>query len=87
LAARYNLVRLAAQHAPPVAIWLQTSHGDSLSYGSSEAFLANIRAPLSVNATVLRRAGHRISVWQAQLPAAVTWLGRSIQGFTPVTTG
>lgn len=81
LARRYNLVALA-RRPPPVAMWLQTSHSDRLSYGSSAAFIRAARPPLAVNAIVLRHAGHRISLWQGLLPDALTWLGANVPGFT-----
>ena len=69
LAARYDLVALARRHPPPVAIWLETSHADPISYRSSAAFLKVTRPPLSVDAIVLQNAGHRLALWQAILPA------------------
>ena len=68
LAARYDLVALARRHPPPVAIWLETSHADPISYRSSAAFLKVTRPPLSVDAIVLQNAGHRLALWQAILP-------------------
>jgi enterochelin esterase-like enzyme len=83
LAARYDLVDLVARRPPPVAIWLETSHADATSYPSSAALLKVTRAPLAVSATVLKHAGHRLSVWQGELPAVVAWLGADIPGFRP----
>jgi len=82
-AKRYNLVALAHK-PPPVAIWLETSHSDPDSYTSSAKFLKVVRPPLSVDAVVLRNAGHRIQIWQALLPQALTWLGATIPGFRPL---
>lgn len=81
--ARYDLVRLAHQAAPPVAIWLETSHADPVSYSSSAAFLKATRSPTAVDAVVLQHAGHRLSVWQGLLPQALTWLGTNVAGFSP----
>ncbi|GAA2109321.1 hypothetical protein GCM10009841_30540 [Microlunatus panaciterrae] len=81
LASRYNLVSLTRRSPPPVALWLETSHTDSVSYGSSAALLRAAKPPLAVNATVLRHAGHRISLWQNLLPGSLTWLGANISGF------
>jgi hypothetical protein len=83
LATRYDLVRLQHTAPPPVALWLETSHADQLSYSSSAAFLKAARPPTAVAATVLQRAGHRMSVWQGLLPTALAWLGRSVPGFAP----
>lgn len=83
LAERYDLPRLVARRPPPVAVWLQTSHADPLSYGSTSQFLRAAHAPLSVHATVFKNAGHRISVWTDLLPQALEWLGGTVQGFRP----
>jgi len=72
LAAHYDLVALARRKPPPVAIWLETSHADALSYVSSVAFLRAAKPPLAVDATVLQHAGHRISLWQGLLPSSLT---------------
>ena len=83
LARRYDLVALAKASPPPVALWIETSHADAVSYHSSAAFLSATRAPLSVKAVVLQNAGHRMSVWLGLLPEALRWLGSSIAGFGP----
>ncbi|HVN12072.1 MAG TPA: alpha/beta hydrolase-fold protein [Kineosporiaceae bacterium] len=83
LAARYNLVSLADRSPPPVALWIETSHADPLSYGSSAQLLKTARPPLSVTATVLQHAGHRIGVWEGLVPGALAWLGSNVAGFRP----
>lgn len=83
LTARYDLVALARRHPPPVAIWLETSHADPISYRSSAAFLKVTRPPLSVNAIVLQHAGHRLALWQAILPRTLVWLGANVPRFAP----
>ena len=80
LAARYDLVALA-KRPPALAIWMETSHTDVVSYHSSSAFLRDARPPLSIRAVVLRNAGHRISLWQALLPESLQWLGSALPGF------
>lgn len=80
---RYDLVRLEASTPPPVAVWVETSHADPLSYTSTADFLKAARAPTAVTAVVLQDAGHRMSVWQGLLPQSLTWLGASAQGFAP----
>lgn len=82
-ARRYDLARVAAHHPPPVALWVQTSHADPLSYQTSAQFLRATRAPMAVHAVVLQNAGHRDSVWIALLPQALQWLGKTAQGFAP----
>ena len=83
LAARYDLVALSRRNPPPVAIWLQTSHADPVSYNSSAAFLKSAKSPLAVNAMILQNAGHRVSLWQGLLPGSLTWLGANVPGFKP----
>jgi S-formylglutathione hydrolase FrmB len=80
-ARRYDLVALARRSPPPLAVWLETSHADPLSYTSSAALLRAAHAPLSVTATVLQDAGHRIGVWRDLLPAALGWLSTNLPGF------
>jgi alpha/beta superfamily hydrolase len=81
LAARYDLVALAKRAPPPVALWLVTSHIDSVSYSSSAALLKVAKPPLALSATVFQNAGHRLSLWQALLPGSLTWLGANVPGF------
>ena len=42
---RYDLVALVRRAPPPVAIWMETSHSDKVSYRSSADFLAAVRGP------------------------------------------
>lgn len=81
LARRYDLVALSRKNPPPVAVWLETSHADAVSYTSSAAFLKVTRPPLAVDATVLQNAGHRLSLWQGLLPGSLAWLGANVSGF------
>jgi hypothetical protein len=80
---RYDLVALADHRPPAVALWLQTSPADRLSYPSSAQLIARARAPLSVESLVMQHAGHRIAVWQALLPQALHWLAGTLPGFSP----
>ncbi len=80
---RYDLPRVVAHHPPPVALWIETSHADPVSYISSARFLRVSKSPMAVHAVVLQNAGHRDSVWIALLPQALTWLGANVQGFHP----
>ena len=83
LAERYDLIALATRGKTPVALWLETSHADRLSYPSSAAFLKAARPPLGVDALVLQNAGHRASLWKGLLPNTLIWLGANIPGFSP----
>jgi pimeloyl-ACP methyl ester carboxylesterase len=87
LAHRYDLVGLASSEAPPIALWVETSHADPASYASSAALLKAARPPLSVTQEVLQNAGHRIGVWQGLLPKALAWLGTNVPGFSPQPGG
>jgi enterochelin esterase-like enzyme len=80
---RYDLVALARRRPPPVALWVETSHADHTSYASSTALLQATRRPMSVDALVLRHAGHRLDLWRQLLPQALQWLGANIPGFAP----
>ena len=79
----YFLAHREEQHPQPVSLWVQTSHADPLSYGSTTQFLRVVREPTAVHAVVLRNAGHRLGVWVDLLPEALKWLGQDIQGFHP----
>ena len=79
----YDLVRRVTEEAPPLSLWIQTSHADKLSYSSSAALLRAVHDPTSVRAVVLRNAGHRMGVWTAVFPEALKWLGQNVQGFHP----
>ena len=78
---RYDLVALTQRNPPPVALWLETSHVDTLWYHSNAAVIKAARPPLSVDATVLQHAGHRLTVWEPLLPLSLRWLGANVRGF------
>lgn len=78
---QYDLVQVAKQDPPPVALWILTSKQDELSYPSTSALLADARPPLSVTADVLSRGGHRAQVIMPAIPTSLDWLGREMPGF------
>jgi hypothetical protein len=80
---RYDLPRVVAHHAPPVSLWVETSHADAVSYSSSARFLRSTKSPMAVHGVVLQNAGHRDWVWIALLPQALRWLGTNVHGFQP----
>ncbi len=84
---RYDLVALAKSAPPAVALWLQTSKRDSLSYTGSAALLKAAHPPLSIESRVDLNAGHRMSVWADVVPQALTWLGATAPGFTAARGG
>jgi enterochelin esterase-like enzyme len=85
-AQRYDLVALARNAPPPVAVWLETSPADRVSWSTSSAFVAAAHAPLRVQEVTLPNAGHRFGVWQGVLPRALDWLGGNAPGFRPAPT-
>ncbi len=85
-ARRYDLLARARTNPPPVALWVQTSHADPISYPSAARLLAEARPPLSVTSMVLDHAGHRVSLWRGLIPQTLAWLGADIPGFRPAAT-
>jgi pimeloyl-ACP methyl ester carboxylesterase len=79
----FDLAGLARTAPPPVAMWVFASRQDGLAYPSTQRFLASARRPLAVTATIVRVGGHREGVYQPYVPAALTWLGRTLPGFRP----
>src|SRR5262249_33086913 len=79
----YDLIALAEHHAPPVALWIETSHSDPVSYPSSAKLLAVAQAPLSVQALILSQAGHGSGFGRPLLPRFVGWLGANLRGSAP----
>jgi hypothetical protein len=62
---------------------VEASHSDHLSYPSTSRLLKAAKPPLAIEALVLSHAGHRLSLWAAELPQALAWLGKNISGFGP----
>ncbi|MCE1178205.1 MAG: esterase family protein [Micrococcales bacterium] len=83
LAGAYDLVRREKAAPVPVAMWVHSSDGDSLSWRSTRAFLDQVRPPTSAVSVLPPGLGHRVSVWRAALPTALAWLGRTLPGFAP----
>jgi pimeloyl-ACP methyl ester carboxylesterase len=79
----FDLAGLARTAPPPVALWVFASRQDGLAYPSTQRFLASARRPLAVTATIVPVGGHRESVYQPYVPAALRWLGQSLPGFRP----
>jgi len=84
-AARYDLISLARRRPPPIALWLQTSPADQVSFATSRDLLAAARAPLAVHSLVMSDTGHRLAVWLPLLPQAFTWLASCDPAFAPAT--
>lgn len=82
-ARRYDLLSLVRQYAPDVDLWAMTSPGDGLSWPSTEAAARAAHGGTSVTVVQQQQTGHRTSIWAAQVPAALTWLGATAAGFAP----
>lgn len=81
--AAYDLIRLAGAAPPPVAMWVETSRRDRVSYPSTAAMLRSVRAPTVMESTVVAAGGHRWSQWLPFVAPALEWLGRTVPGFAP----
>ncbi|WP_374970364.1 alpha/beta hydrolase [Terrabacter sp. BE26] len=77
----YDLIAMARNDPPPVAMWVLTSREDSLSYPTSSKFLSVARSPLDVTGNVLAHGGHRDAVLTPYVPAALSWLAQTLPGF------
>jgi enterochelin esterase-like enzyme len=84
LQARYDLVDHVAADPPPVAMWVETSHSDRVSFASTEKFLHVARPPLAVHLVEFAHAGHSVLLWAGLVPDAVRWLGAEVPGFRPL---
>lgn len=80
---RFDLVALAKTAPPSVALWLQTAKDDKLSYPATESFARAARSPLAVTVTTDASGGHSMAAWQPHLEQALSWLGRTLPGFSP----
>ncbi len=84
LARQYDLVALArSDNPPPIALWVETSPVDPMSYNTTQQVVADARPPMSVTADVLKDAGHRFGVWVPLVAASFNWLGQVAPGFRP----
>lgn len=79
----YDLIKLAHDHPPAIALWLQTSRADTVSYSTTRSFLATVKPPTSITADVQRNTGHRLGVWIPLIPQTLQWIGRTSPGFAP----
>lgn len=77
---RYDLARVARTRSPRVALWIQAGQ-QSEYWAQTQAFLRAVKPPTSATSVVLASSGHRFDVWEAGLPDAFAWLGRTLPGF------
>lgn len=80
--ARYNLVQSVRRQSPSLALWIQAGRRSDF-WPQTQQFLAAVRPPTSVTTVIQSDTGHRWSIWKAQLPVALTWLGSHLPGFAP----
>lgn len=79
---RLDLVSLAA-HAPPPALWLQTSRRDPQTFPVTQELIKAAKPPLSITATITETGGHTTATWAPYVEPGLSWLGRTVPGFRP----
>ena len=78
----YDLVALARNAPPPVAMWVLTSREDPLSYPTTSKFLSVARPPARRHRHRPRaRRPPRLDVFTPYVPNALTWLAQTLPGF------
>lgn len=80
--ARYDLQRSIARTPPASDVWIQVATSDPTSGPQSQQFVRSARAPLSVTAFTQQDVGHRVAVYMAILPRALSWLGSTLPAFS-----
>ncbi|WP_156188177.1 alpha/beta hydrolase [Arsenicicoccus sp. oral taxon 190] len=81
--AAYDLPAIMRASKPPVALWVQSSDSDEVSYRSSKELGAAAAAPTSVTMVMANGTVHRTAVWSAYFAQALEWLGTTVPGFSP----
>lgn len=79
----YNLEKQASAAPAPIAMLVQASAQDRVSYPSTARFLKSAKAPLSITSVISPTGGHRWIVWRPLLPVSLKWLGKTVPGFAP----
>lgn len=77
----YDLVTMAGNNPPPVAVWVFGSRQDGLSAPTTTGFVRRAKPPLVVSATIVPTGGHRSAVYSPYTAGALSWLARTIPGF------
>ncbi len=77
----YDLIALARKSPPAVSLWVFASKQDRVAYPTTKKFLAAVRAPTSVTATIVPTGGHRPDVFEPFTSAALSWLAHTLPGF------
>lgn len=65
---------VATRHPPAVDILAVSSPQDRSSWPATQAFVAAVRRPVSLDTLVLPGGGHNTGVWAAVLPQTLGWL-------------
>ncbi|MCL1872329.1 MAG: alpha/beta hydrolase-fold protein [Promicromonosporaceae bacterium] len=77
----FDLVRMAKDDPPPVAVWVMTSRGDAESWGTTGPFLGAAASPLDVTSLVVPQGGHSNLVFGRFVSPALEWLAQTLPGF------
>jgi len=77
----YDLVALAKERPPAVALWVHSTRQDKESWPSTQEFLKAVRPPTLVKATIDPTGGHTWTSWLPHVTEALTWLGATVPGF------
>jgi enterochelin esterase-like enzyme len=70
--------RITHLPSPPVAVLLATSRTGESDYAPTLAFAAHAHAPMSVSTLIRASGGHNFTTWNAEVPAALRWLGERL---------
>lgn len=79
---RYDLVALAENHPPAVALWGVAGKNDDLAIPSTKLMEKAVRAPTSLTFTELPRGGHNTDLWIPFAQPSMTWLASTSPAFT-----
>lgn len=80
---RYDLVALAQNNPPPVALWSLYGVSDSLAVPTGDRMIEAVHPPASLTQTTLTRGGHNTDVWLPYVPNSLEWLGAHSPAFAP----
>jgi enterochelin esterase-like enzyme len=72
--------RLKHLPAPPVSVLVASSPSEKGADGWAEAqrFVHEVKPPMRVSTLVVAHGGHNFTTWDAELPAALSWLSQHV---------
>lgn len=70
--------------SPPISVLLATSRTGESDYGPALDFIARAKAPMRISTLIRASGGHNFNTWNAEVPAALQWLGAHL---VPSTSG